>query len=289
MTDRPEVERIADAIGGPVVLVVPLKRLIRWIFGTCIAVEVLLVLLDYHVNFSHATEIGALRRLTNITREDSLASWFGTTQTLLVALTLWLTYLCVRGRGGPRWRSPGWLVLALFFSFMTIDDGSQLHERFGTVFDTVFGGDPDPGGTVALGTRLLDAFPSYAWQIVVLPFFVALGGFVAVFLWRELPRRRARVLVFLALTCFAVAVGLDFFEGLSSDHPWNVYTRITEAVDFGDSTEFRFRRSAYDTLGHFSKSIEEFLEMLGNTLLWVVFLRHLSVVAGDLRIRFIES
>ena len=144
-------------------------------------------------------------------------------------------------------------------------------------------------GKVALGTRLLDAFPSYAWQIVVLPFFVVAGVFLAVFLWRELRRRRARVLVALALTCFVVAVGLDFFEGLDADHPWNIYTRITEAVDFGDSTEYRFRRTAYDTLGHFSKSIEEFLEMLGNTLLWVVFLQHLSGLARDLRIRFVDE
>ena len=64
---------------------------------------------------------------------------------------------------------------------------------------------------------------------------------------------------------------------------------ITEAVDFGDSTEYRFRRTAYDTLGHFSKSIEEFLEMLGNTLLWVVFLQHLSGLARDLRIRFVDE
>ena len=69
----------------------------------------------------------------------------------------------------------------------------------------------------------------------------------------------------------------------------NLYTRISEAVDFGDFTEYRFRKDPYDTLRHFSKSIEEFLEMLANTLLWYVFLRTLTQVAADVRIRFRDN
>ncbi len=36
---------------------------------------------------------------------------------------------------------------------------------------------------------------------------------------------------------------------------------------------------------HFSRSLEEFLEMLANTFLWVAFLRHVPSVASDIHIR----
>ena len=257
------------------------------VIAVCVAAELMFVFLDYHVNYGGLTDIGSLRRLTNIAREDSLASWFGTTQTLLIGLTLWCIYLVVRRGTTDRWRRAGWGVLASFFTFMAIDDGALLHERAGTVFERLLSGDADSGAATSLGSRWLETFPSYAWQIVVGPFFVLLGLFCLVFLWRELAGRRARLLVVVALACFASAVGLDFVEGLEPDHPWNLYTRITEAVDFGDYTEYRFGREAFDTLRHFSKSIEEFLEMLGNTLLWYVFLRVLTSVAADLRVRFV--
>ena len=80
----------------------------RRVFICCLLIEVGFVLLDYHVNYGRLTEVGAMRRLTNIAREDSLASWFGTTgttQTLLVALTAWVVL---------------WLSCALGFSW-TLD------------------------------------------------------------------------------------------------------------------------------------------------------------------------
>jgi hypothetical protein len=264
-------------------------RLVRVVVAVCLAAELLFVFLDYHVNYGGLTEIGTLRRLTNIAREDSLGSWFGTTQTTLVALTLWCVFLVVRQQTDLRWRRTGWLVLACFFSVMAIDDGAMLHERAGTFVKALHDSDAPGGALTAVGDRLLDAFPSYAWQIVVLPFFALLGLFMLGFLWRELGTDKTRWFVVAALACFSIAVGLDFVEGLDDEHPWNLYTRIGQAVDFGDFTEYRFRRSPYDTLRHFSKSIEEFLEMLGNTLCWYVFLRTLTRVAADVRIRFRES
>ena len=45
------------------------------------------------------------------------------------------------------------------------------------------------------------------------------------------------------------------------------------------------RRSAYERLKHFSRSVEETLEMLAISVLWCLFISHLAVVASDLRIR----
>jgi hypothetical protein len=274
--------------GPDVEITVRTGRFLRTVFAVCVALEIALVLLDYHVNYGGLTQIGSLRRLTNITREDSLASWVGTTQTLLVAVTLWLLYVAVRSRPVETWRRRGWLVLAIFFTFMAADDGALLHERAGTVFSQIHSSDAPGGEATEIGARALDAFPSYAWQIVVLPLFVVLGLFALLFLWRELDSHRARVAVVVALACFAAAVGLDFVEGLDEDHPWNLYTRLTEWIDFGDYTEYRFGNTAFDTLRHFSKSIEEFLEMFGGTLLWLVFLHRLTQLAPTSRIRFVE-
>lgn len=283
MSDPPVTPR-ERAARPPVEIPVHAGRFLRTLVAACLSIEVGLVLLDYHVNYGRLTDLGPLRRLTNITREDSLASWIGTTQTLLIALTLWFVWLALRGCG--RRRRVGWLVLALFFSFMAVDDGALLHERAGTVFSEVHSSDAEGGEATRIGARLSEAFPSYAWQIVALPFFVALGIFLLLFLWRELESPGQRAIVIVALACLGLAVGLDFIEGLDRDHPWNLYTRLVEAVDLGDWTEYRFRRNAYDSALHFSKSIEEFLEMFGNTLLWYVFLRRLVEIAPDLRIRF---
>ena len=252
-------------------------RLVRYVFIFCVVAEIGFVLLDYHVNFGRLTDIGAIRRLTNIAREDGLASWFGTAQTLLAALTLWLIYVVVANQQTLRWRRIGWLVLALLFTYMTVDDGAQLHERLGTTY-RVIRERADPSS--------LEFFPSYTWQLLFLPAFGALGLFTLAFLWHELTASYSKVLIVTAIACFVMAVGLDFVEGLDRDHRWNLYTTISERYDLAAFTTVRFGQSPYGTLRHFSRSIEEFLEMLANTILWVLFLQQLTVVASDLRVRF---
>ncbi|HJO37781.1 MAG TPA: hypothetical protein QF650_04180 [Vicinamibacterales bacterium] len=108
-------------------------------------------------------------------------------------------------------------VLALWFSYMTVDDGAQLHERIGTTVSIL---------QEDAGSSALDLFPSYTWQLVFLPLFGGLGLFMAAFLWRELQDRPARLAVIAAIGCLVVAVGLDFFEGLEEDHAWNLYAAL---------------------------------------------------------------
>jgi hypothetical protein len=89
-------------------LVVDVPRALVAILVTSITIVVLLVVLDYSINYSHGTEIGAIRRLFNMTREDALGSWFGVTVTTLAALTAWLTAAIVHRRNAPRARRLGW-------------------------------------------------------------------------------------------------------------------------------------------------------------------------------------
>ena len=209
----------------------------------------------------------------NTTREDSLASWFGITQTLFIALTAWLIVWVSKDAG--KWRRRGWTVLALFFTYMAVDDGATIHERLGTAFRV----------KKLTGDSILDAFPSYAWQIVVLPFFVALGLFMFFFLLKELRSLRAKALVFLALSGLAFAVGLDFIEGLEREHPLNVYQIAADRYDFEGWTRARFDHSEFSTLLHFSKSVEETIEMMAMTTIWFVFLQHLFGTASALVVR----
>lgn len=117
-----------------------------------------------------------------------------------------------------------------------------------------------------------------------------LGLFTLAFLWFELgfglSAAYSRRSVVAAIFCLVVAVGLDFIEGLDRDHVWNLSAWIADSYDLESFTRLRFDHSPYTAIRHFSRSIEEFLEMLSNTLLWCVFLRHLMVVASDLHVRF---
>jgi hypothetical protein len=160
---------------------------------------------------------------------------------------------------------------------MAIDDGTELHERLGTAVDD----------WTEDSSAFLSGFPSYTWQVLLAPVFGAFGLFMLVFLWRELGTRSARLVLLSAIGCLALAVVLDFFEGLEEDHALNVHTFVVENTEIDAWSERRFDRSGYDTLRHFSRSAEETLEMLAISLLWFLFLRNLRRVSGGgLKVRF---
>jgi hypothetical protein len=242
---------------GTLAFILDTPRIAGRLLIYCIFFELFLVLIDATVNFHHWIDIDAIRRLCNIAREDGLATWFQVSQTLLAGITLWIIRDLCRKAGKPKKTVIGWGVLAGFFIFMSADDGAKIHERIGTAFGTIFAADrPETADT--FGSRLIEIFPSYNWQLVVLPFFIALGLFMIWFLWREIPR--GRLLLLAAVACFAVAVGLDFMEGLAPFHPANLFTRLQTSFAWSE-----------DAVSHFAKSLEEFLEMLGISLLWSLF------------------
>ncbi len=265
---RPPLQLASPRAPGPapVVLRVDAARMITALVLIAFAAEWALVLADATINYAKWTELSPIRRFFNITREDGLASWFGVTQTWMAALTLGLiTWVVARG-GAPRWKVRAWGAVTLFFGYMAMDDGSKLHERLGSAFDE-YAADHGPS------EQVLALFPSYPWQLLVLPFFVGMGLFMAWFLWRELAERRPRLMVAAAVGLMAAAVVLDFFEGMDPEDALNLHTHIRLA----------FGLSEYD-VSHFSKSIEECMEMMSITLLWAVFLRFLAGAAPELRV-----
>ena len=226
------------------------------IFVVCVSIEVALVLLDLAVNWLKWSDTGAIRRLFNITREDGLASFFGIMQTAAVAVTLWLTWFLVKRHksSSVSLASAGWLMLAVFLTYIAIDDGAMVHERIGTAFSRA-------------NTHL--SLPSYGWQFVMGPLFAAMGIAMIGFLWRQGNTAIRRDWLIAAFLCMAIAVGLDYIEGMEDG-----YRLLT------DQTGWRTK-----TVVHFSKSLEEFLEMLGMSILLILFLRHLVYLASQVEIR----
>ncbi len=239
----------------------------------CVGFEVALVVADYWINYLEVIDVSAIQRLFNNSREDSLASFFGVTQGVLLALTFWAVWFVSRRRGEAPRVAAGWLVLAAFFSWMAIDDGAMLHERIGTAAEVMI----EPG-------RVLEGFPSYVWQAVFVPVFGALGLFCMLFLWTQL-RGAGRVLMLVAMACLPLAVGLDFIEGLEDDHAWNLFGWAAEYYHLDDYTREASYPGGLETLRHFSRSIEETLEMFSATLLWFVLLRQLGAQMHELRVR----
>jgi hypothetical protein len=224
----------------------------RTLFVALVGINLVLVLLDGTINYAEWVSSPPIQRLFNVAREDSLANFLGSVETLAVGGVVWLIFLHAR-RTGPRPVVIGWGVLAIVFTYMGIDDGAVVHERIGTAIEDG-----------------VSFFPSYAWQIIFVPLFAAaalLGAFVV---WRELPRRRDRALLAAAVLCFVGGVLLDYVDGHDNTLP-----NLADDWGLGEYT-----------VTHYAKVIEESLEWLGTTVFLVVFLAHLMRRVNQIGIKF---
>ncbi|NWF36001.1 hypothetical protein [Mariprofundus sp. KV] len=250
-------------------LVLNTDRLSWHVLVFLVAIELLLVLLDIVINYAEVIEYTSIHRIFNIAREDGLAGWFMASQTLVAALVLWFLYWLSRTHdGATALQRRGWLVLALFFTYMSADDGALIHERLGTMFEEI-GAEAGKSGDVGLLSQWLDMFPSYEWQFL-LPFFAAVGLYMLHFLWRVLGVGRPLLMVLAAFSCLALAVVLDFIEGVPKEHALNLYSWIKQVWLLEDYT-----------VDHFAKSLEEFLEMLGISLFLSVFVAQAGRAHND--------
>lgn len=234
-------------------------RLISRLFWALVAMEFLLFLADIFINRYELVPVGAIQRLVNITREDGIPNWFSSTQMLVVGVVLALTSFAVKknpAAGAKKWL--GWAVIAAFFLFMGFDDGTKFHERMGTAFQ-------DFSRQWTWLQAISDSYPSYSWQMLFGPLFAGMGLFILVFLWQELDDKSLRKNLLRALGLYAAAVLLDFFEGVEKYAvlEWNPYEGLS--LLFATTTK---------SVRHYSKLVEEIIEMFGSTLFLVIFLRN---------------
>lgn len=274
------MRRISVNISDIIEFEIRRRRAIAWVVGVCVAITLALVALDWAVTYRRATDIGAIRRLFNMAREDSLASWYAVTVTCLAALTGWLIWAAAR-RVSQRGRTVGWLVVALFLTWMTVDDGAAVHERLGTAFELTREEGTAGGGSL---TRLAESFPSYGWQLLLMPQFVLVGVFTLAFLWRTSSGPLVRGLALAALGCLAIAVGIDFMEGLDPEHPANLQAWLARRPWLARLSAPDYK-TPLESVVHFGKVIEEAIEIIGMTLLWAVLLDQLILTASRVRIR----
>jgi len=244
---RDQPHPLALAFDGPLFL--------RRVFVGLLLAELVIVCLDVVVTYYEAIAHHAVQDLCNMVIENSLSNWFSSVQALVVGLVLFLVGARVAGEAGSssRARAAAWAVVASFFVFLALDDGTGFHEAMGTWLED---------------TRGLGGFPSYAWQILFVPLWGAWALFVLFWSRREMTRR-GFTLVLLGVACFVISVGIDFVEGMET--PYEALT-------------LRFSLHE-DTIPHFSGVLEEFIEMLGTTLLLRAYLSHLLGLLGDVRVR----
>ncbi|QOP44293.1 hypothetical protein FJR45_10205 [Sulfurimonas sediminis] len=231
-----------------------------------ISIEIIFLVLDVIINYNKFINYGPIRRLFNIAREDSLSSWFMTAQTLLTALTLWLIlFLYTHHQKINKFVKTGWIILGSFFTYLAADDGALIHERLGSTFKLIA---TDQNNENSFIHTMFSFFPSYSWQIILLPIFIFIGVFMLVFLWKIFGRSKMMLTIVLAFSFLTTAVLLDFIEGLDKKSTFNLYYFIINHYNLENYT-----------VQHFAKAIEELFEMFGMTLFLYTFLSYLSTVS----------
>lgn len=261
-------ERSATAVSdvAPLEPTLRLGSVIKRLIGALILIEVALVALDYSLARQPIAYDLDTRLLFALREEVSIPTWFNATQTGLVGFTAIGILLARRYQGARRLELIAWASVASFFVFMAVDDAARVHERVGSAI-----------GDVAIGNGLIsgEGIRSYYWITFLGPLFAAFGVFMVAFLWRAFGRYGLRSYLLFGPALYAAAIGLDFIEGLGGIH---------------ESIAGRFDLSLTEVI-HFFLATEEYLEMVGTTVMLFAFLTYMAhTVSGmSLRLAFSES
>ncbi len=226
---------------------------IRWILVFLISVEMFLLTMDLGVYFYDWLEVRVMRELFDVTLEANIPSWFSSFQFLMIGLTCFLVSRYHRA-ASKSWRAGAWVLIALFFVFLSIDDTATIHESLGTLANKL-GKHADKD---SFHVWLLDSFPSFYWQVFVLPFFAVIGLAIAGFFLKEFDSRPFYLLFVTGMALFVVAIALDYYDGLD-DYKWFI-----KRLDM----EFK-------AVQHLSRAFEETIEMIGASLILTSLLAHL--------------
>ncbi|WP_041744970.1 hypothetical protein [Coraliomargarita akajimensis] len=245
------------------------SRTLKLLFIGLVAFEILLYLLDSFITYGRLIDQSSIRGMLNLTREDSVGTWFSCLQAFFVGLAFISVGLSQKALGEPAWKKFFWLFFGFFFIYVSIDDGSKFHERIGTVFKKT-AVDGSSADTAEPLFAFLGNFPTYYWHVVFMPIFFCIGLAIFIFLWRELRVMNSRIMLLAALSLYVVSQGLDFLEKIEVVQLW-----LQETFN---ATEY--------TILHFSKITEEFMEMLGTTLFLILPLKYLFERFQGIQLKF---
>ena len=146
----------------------------------------------------------------------------------------------------------GWIVVGLFFIYLGLDDALQIHEYLGSYFGDIF---------------LKNGFISYYWQVFFMPFFALVGLYIFYFLVSTFKKEdcyKCIIAIFIGFGCYALAVGLDYYEGLEPN-----FNYIMDRTDY----------FSYRDITHVLRAVEEAIEMFGATLIFsaILWLKSLKI------------
>ncbi|MFK5971596.1 MAG: hypothetical protein QM487_15965 [Candidatus Marithrix sp.] len=253
--------------------IVNMQRWIKIIFISCILAQVLLIFCDYIFNYENIFEDKSIRRIWNIARENSIPTWFASMQAHALGITVFMIAI-VQSRYISWLKLSIWILIGMFFLWIGIDDMAEIHEKLGGALERmVTKNDTEWEGPIGL----LLKNPSFAWYTFIAPIFALFGILIAVFLWKAFWELSLTHYLILGFGCWIIAQGIDFTEGLDKIDGFYIY--IKEALDL----ERRYGVS------HTFKVVEEELEMLGTTLLWVGFLHYFANIANGLQLKLVKS
>ena len=189
------------------------EGLVRWnvwirrLLFACIGAELLWPLLDELIEVQELIGNRNIHHIVDMSLEQNAPTWFASLQASLVALTVFGIYFAARHLGASRWTCRGWMTIGCFFAYIGFDDAAKFHERLGTTIGQFF--EDDPKSNILPVQWLLD-IDTYNWQRFLLPIFAAIGLFIFLFLWKQFGKFGLRKFMLIGMTCFAVAVMMDF-------------------------------------------------------------------------------
>jgi hypothetical protein len=230
------------------------RRLLFW----CVAAIGVLVVLDIAVTWRELISSPTLIELFNTANEENIPTWCSATFFFLTGSWAFLAWWGARCRNLSRSLRCGLLLAAVLFPYFGLDDTVEIHERLGTIFADMHGGE--------------DAQESYGWQHYILPVYLVAGVSVLVLVGPELRRRRLLGWFLCGGVLMAFGQGLDRVEGYPAFAPWS------ESVAAAWSLE------EYD-ISHAIRLTEEVCEMLGCILVGQSFLRLLALTTAGMLLR----
>jgi hypothetical protein len=226
------------------------SRITRVVLISCLVAEGLIFLLDVCQHVAEIWYFENIKDLSNVIMENSFGTWFSVVLNAGAGMVALCVALCCRKTGKPRLKTLAWLLIALFFLYVSLDDHLVLHERLS-------GGI----GRILFKFQLTDKFQflTYEWIYIFVPFFGLFGVFMLIFLFRELNGFLERMLLLFGLGLWTLAVGLDALEGAGLPY------ESMEVVAGLARTKIR----------HSFMLVEEMFELLGSTVFLFLFLRRL--------------
>jgi hypothetical protein len=233
-----------------------MDRLIRSVIIFCLVAQAIILFLDICLNlaqFWYVQKFKGLRDLSNAALENSFGTWFSIVQNFSVAVAALVIALHYRFRSIQRFKFFGWLLITLFFAYISLDDHLVLHERMGGSMPVFV--------SWLTGKKIVN-LPTYGWIFLFGPLFGAFGIFFLIFLYTQLGRWRYKLILIAALSLWVMAVLMDAWDGTSEPYNW-----VEKTTGFGEAS-----------LRHTSMLVEEILEMLGSTAFLYLFLTRIRAL-----------